>query len=278
MPLPSPKKSVFALTFLVAFYLACANMQLDQTRQRFNDNMNGTLSGFPDFSPASPTNFSFSAMGDTHIGSPSGGNVMARALQLSKNDGDSFVLLAGDNTNTGFESEILAFQTQITNSGLRAYPAIGNHDIFFGGWGNYKRLIGRSIYSFNAGNVHFIVLDTANGTFGEDQFNWLRADLVSNTRPLKIVMTHFPIYMGEFSSLYKLSSDEEATVFKDVMNEFGVNLVIGGHYHGYGDKTLGATRYLVTGACNNILDIGNRAMYIKVTINGTTITTRQIDL
>ncbi len=267
----------FAPISIIIIYLACTNIQTGQTTQRFYDNINGNLRTYGDLTITTPTSFSFSAMGDTHIGS-SGGALMARALQMSKNDGDSFAVIAGDDSNTGIESELLTFLSQISDSGLTAFPAIGNHDIFFGGWANYKRIIGRSIYSLNAGNTHFIFLDTANGAFGEDQLHWLTDDLNRNTLPNKVVIMHFPIYIGEFSSLYKISSDEEATIFKNIMHKFGVNLVISGHYHGYGEKFIGGTRYIVTGACNNILDIGNRSGYVKVTVSGTDLSIRQIEL
>ncbi|MDZ4677151.1 MAG: metallophosphoesterase [Oligoflexia bacterium] len=270
-----------ALKVVIGFaviYGACTNLEIDGVTQRFWENMNSGLRTFPDLSVANPTSFSFAAMGDTHIGSSSGGNVMARALQNSRADGDAFAVIAGDDSNTGIESELTTFMAQINASNHPVYPAIGNHDIFFGGWNNYKRIVGRSIYSFNVGNAHIIMLDSANGTFGEDQLNWLRNDLKTTTKPIKIIVTHFPIFSGEFSTLFKLSSDEEATVFKSIMREYSVKLVIGGHYHGYSEQVIGGTRYLVTGACNNILDIGNRVGYVKVVINGSEIAIRQVNL
>jgi predicted phosphodiesterase len=264
------------LSFLV-YGISCTNFKVNQTPDRFYDNMSGGLRGFRDPPVANAASFSFAALGDTHIGSPAG-NLMARALQISKADGDSFAVIAGDITNTGLEGEFLTWQAVAAGIAYPVFPAIGNHDIFFGGWENYKRVIGRSIYSINAGNAHIAFIDTANGTIGESQLSWLRADLTAATNPVKIVIMHYPAFTGEFSSIFKLSSDEEATIFKDMMDELGVNLVIGGHYHGYGDRTIGNTRYLVTGQCNNILDIGNTSGYVKVIINNASVTTRPIPL
>ena len=250
-------------------------MQLGETASRFYDNINGNLKSFPDATVANPTQFSFAAMGDPHLGS-SGGGTIAHALALSKADGDSFVVVAGDDSNTGQSTEFNNFNAVVGSGGLPVYPAIGNHDIFFGGWASYKNIIGRSMYTFNAGTVHFIFLDTANGVFGVEQLNWLRDDLRRNVQPIKIVVMHFPIYVNEFSTIYKISSDEEATIFKSIMNQYGVQLVISGHYHGGANHSFGGTEYLVSGAVNNLIDIGESVHYDKVTINGTQVTTRSI--
>jgi 3',5'-cyclic AMP phosphodiesterase CpdA len=235
--------------------------------------MNGSLKGFTNPTLVSNTAFSFSAMGDTHIGS-SGGNLFSKALLQSLADGDSFAVTIGDNSNTGFSTELQTFNSQAAAVGLPVYPAIGNHDIFFGGWANYKTIIGRSIYSFSAGIVHIVMLDTANGTFGIEQLNWLKDDLSHNSLPLKVVIMHYPVYVNQFSSIYKLSSDEEATIFKNIMHQFGVQLVISGHYHGSADANLGDTRYLVTGGCNTITDPGQHSHYVKVIVQNGQLVTR----
>ena len=267
------RKKFLILIGLSLGYLACTNLHLNQTQSRFYDNMNGGLKSFADATVQSATSFSFAAMGDPHIGS-TGGNIFTKALATAQADGDSFAVIAGDDSNTGQSSELQTFNSQAASVGLPIYPAIGNHDIFFDGWTNYKSLIGRSIYSFNAGIVHLVMLDTANGTFGVEQLNWLRDDLNRNSLPIKVVVMHYPVYVGEFSSIYKLSSDEEATVFKNIMHQYGVQLVISGHYHGSADTTIGGTRYLVTGTCNTITDPGQHSHYVKVMVTNGVLVSR----
>ncbi|MCC6277243.1 MAG: metallophosphoesterase [Oligoflexia bacterium] len=258
---------------------ACTNIDVNQTEKRFQDNMNGRLAGFNNVNPANPNDFHFSAMGDTHIGSDTGGTLFATVLSRSQAMGDAFAVIAGDNTNSGLESEMHGFQGQRQSVTMPSLPAIGNHDIFFGGWGRYKSIIGKSIYTVDAGLARLFFLDTANGTFGESQLNWIREQLLANTKPIKIVVMHFPIYTGEFSSLFKLSSDEEATIFKAMMNEFGVQLVISGHYHGFNEKDIGGTKYVVSGNCNKILDLGHRSGYarVRVTAGGVAVSPIFID-
>lgn len=232
--------------------------------------MSGRYRGYADFSPTNPAQFSFSAVGDAHIGS-AGGDLFQTALTRSKASGDQFTVVLGDNSNTGQEAELITFNAQAQAAGMTIYPVIGNHDIFFGGWNNYKSIIGKSIYSFNAGNVHFVALDSANGTIGENQLNWLVQDLQNTTKPIKIVMLHYPVYIKEFTSVYKLSSDEEITILKNIFRNYGVQLVLSGHYHGFADSILGGVRYVVTGACNHILDPGNNSSYVRVNVSGSTV-------
>lgn len=271
-------KFLFIFLFLIfIFPMSCTNLQVGQTSFRFYENMRGNLRSFNNFTPTVATQFSFSAMGDVHIGSP-GGDLFVRALNHSKAAGDEFTISLGDNSNTGTESELLTFTYQYAGAAMTVYPVIGNHDIFFGGWNNYKTILGRSIYSFDAGNTHFTVLDSANGTIGEEQLNWLENDLRATTKTNKIVALHFPIYIGEFSSIYKISSDEEIAILKNMFNRYRVNLVLSGHYHGYSDKTINGTRYVVSGACNHILDPGNRSGYLKISINGSQVNVTQQNL
>lgn len=242
---------------------------------RYDDNFAGDLPSFTNPTLTDSNNFSFAAMGDIHVGA-AGGNVFERAAQLSAADGDSFAVTLGDNTNSGLDSEARGFKAQMDNAPFSVFPAIGNHDIFFSGWQSYKWIVGRSMYTIQAGPVRIYVLDSANGTFGEKQLNWLRRELMGDTSTLKVVATHFPIFSGVFSGIFKLSSDEEASVFKAMMSEFGVDLVLAGHYHGHSERTVGGTRYIVSGACNNILDPGERMQYLKIIVtNGDTITTDQ---
>src|SRR4051812_25419073 len=98
---------------LLFLYLACTNLQIGQTASRFYENMSGNLRSFNDASVPSSTAFSFSAMGDTHLGG-SGGGVFARALAQSKAEGDSFAVVAGDDTNTGQETEMTNFNFVVT--------------------------------------------------------------------------------------------------------------------------------------------------------------------
>lgn len=260
----------FSSAFLVCFlfHVSCTNLEIGGTDRRFNENMKGDLRSYADFSPASPSSFTFAVIGDTHIGS-SGGYQLAKAIPLMKADGDQFVVIAGDMTDTGEDGQYRTLLNLLTTNSMSYYPCIGNHDIFFNGWSNYRSHIGRSIYSFNAGIVHFVVVDTANGQIGERQLDWLERDLAAATQTHKVVIMHYPPYVGNIGSIFQLSSEEESAVLKDMMYKYNVKLLIAGHYHGFNEATIGRTRFIVSGGGNNILDPGNNSHYLRITVTPT---------
>ena len=96
---------------------------------------------------------------------------------------------------------------------LQIFHTIGNHDHEMNAKGDfdtvvrYREVIGPNYYSFNIGQVHYVVLDDiectndglGNRTYNEnlvnDQLEWLEKDLeyVSNDKPIVIAM-HAPLY------------------------------------------------------------------------------------
>ena len=88
-----------------------------------------------------------------------------------------------------------------------------------------------TVYSFNYGDVHFIVLDSgAAGSANTkaimiQQREWLAADLEANKdAKWKIVMTHQPAYKTGASNF-------DASFLADLVEGYGVDLVLQGHLH-----------------------------------------------
>jgi len=268
------------LTLLLLFIgaiIACNNFDFGGIRDRFKDNMNGTLFNPGNIDPAGTDAFSFAVMGDSHTG-VSWGRVLPSAAQHSQAAGDAFVVLAGDVTNFGKEEEFAEFMKVFSDLGMAFRAVIGNHDLYFDGWKSYSKFLGRSIYSFDADNVHFSMIDTGNGVLGEPQLNWLKSDLENTTQPIKIVVSHYPAISADFDTLNKMASEEEAAILKNMLNKYQVNIMFAGHYHGYRAKQLGFTNYIVTGGINTVLDPGNDKHYVRVTVNGNMVSVHKIDL
>ncbi len=263
------------LFFSVGFLLSCTTFETDPVTGRFNDNFSGEIAPVADIDPVGTNNFKFVVLSDTHMGSP-GGNVLESMLARIQSNGDAFVISCGDNTDNGEEGQYLAYQALFGKFNMAYRSAIGNHDIFFEGWKNFKKFLGRSMYSFNADNVHITVLDSANGVFGEKQLSWLEEDLKAATQTHKIVLTHYPIWNGNFTSVFKLASEEEAAIVKDMLSRYSVNIMFAGHYHGYNEIELGGVKYIVTGGANDLIDPGNHQNYVEVTVNGNSLDTRKV--
>jgi 3',5'-cyclic AMP phosphodiesterase CpdA len=118
-----------------------------------------------------------------------------------------------------------------------AFPASGNHEYntedaapfreaFMlpenGGPGGIERW-----YSYDWGNVHFVVLDTERT--GPVQAAWLDADLATNQLPWTIVYFHRP----PFSSGEHGNDTNVQRYFVPLFVKHGVPLVLSGHDHDY---------------------------------------------
>ncbi|MDF1884084.1 metallophosphoesterase family protein [Sulfurimonas sp. SAG-AH-194-C21] len=95
-------------------------------------------------------------------------------------------------------------------------------------------------YSVEDANLHLIVLDseTISRAKDGDMAEWLRRDLRANKKPWVIVAFHTPPYSdgGHKSDSYWDSRGrlmDMRETFVPIFDEFGVDLVLSGHSHGY---------------------------------------------
>lgn len=264
-----------SILICVALLLSCTTFEADPVSKRFDENFSGNIPPVADIDPPGTDSFTFAVLSDTHIGSP-GGKILDGMLQRIKASGDAFVISCGDNTDSGEEGQFSGFHETFSKYSLLYRAALGNHDIFFDGWKRFQRIVGRSMYSFNADNVHFTVIDSANGVFGEKQLGWLESDLSAATQQHKIVVTHFPVWNGSFTSIFKLANEEEAALVKDMFSRHNVTIMFAGHYHGYNEAIIGGVKYIVTGGANDLIDPGNKQHYFRVTVNGASIVTEKM--
>ena len=163
--------------------------------------------------------------------------------------GPRFALTLGDMSWDAYwrDFDLWNYLNLITRKfpGLPFYHTIGNHDHDLeadGDWATaapFKRILGPTYYSFNAGGVHFVVLDdivcrNAGGErsswneVDDAQMKWLAADLaeVPATTPV-IVAAHAPLYRSSGDGFYLYNGLNLLNVFKghDELYFFT------GHYH-----------------------------------------------
>lgn len=108
----------------------------------------------------------------------------------------------------------------------------GNHDI----WDDaserlYKRLVGEPHYSFNVGDVHFLVLDTSrwdsSSTFPAAQLEWVRGDLAASANAAyTFALFHKPYWI-------ETVAEGAPDPIHDLFVQYGVDAVFTGHYHAY---------------------------------------------
>lgn len=101
----------------------------------------------------------------------------------------------------------------------------------------------RPIYSFDYGDVHFVVLNTQfqemNEAYREDvkeeQLAWLKDDLRKTTKPWKVVLMHKDPFRYPYTRNPNIEPgfNELADMFMPVFDEYKVDLVLSAHYHMY---------------------------------------------
>ncbi len=143
---------------------------------------------------------------------------------------------------------------------------------------NLLKYMDGSVYSFDYGNTHFSVLNTGSEKsiadmtyFLQLQAEWLKNDLANTDATWKVVLVHRGVYYVKDRS----AGDEVKDVLLDVIDEYGVDLVLQGHDHVYmrtyqmkGDEIVDVNE-------TNELTKGNGTVY---TILGSAGTKRYSDL
>ena len=217
--------------------------------------------------PAEIGDFRFVAIGDTQSGSWSDGYTYCRAAleQAMQEASDAvFMLNAGDVTDWGQDMSMWNWYFQAIGEYAHSLPhfaTVGNHDSWTDDLNNYfslhfnhpdnganaldAGLIDQitdtrlrvqaenpedTIYSYDYGDVHFIVLNSGSYV-AEDEYlleaqrKWLISDLEANKdAKWKIVMVHEPVY-------HRKGGAEDRPWLYDVIEDYGVDLVLQGHSH-----------------------------------------------
>ncbi len=150
-----------------------------------------------------------------------------------------------------FEGKVFDMYSELLKH-FPIFPASGNHeyetadaepfrDVFVlprnGGAGGIERW-----YSYDWGDIHFVVLDTER--ISDAQAAWLDQDLAATDRPWKIVYMHRPPY----SSGDHKSHLPTRKAFSPIFEKHGVQLVLAGHDHHYERmKPQNGVHYVISG-------------------------------
>ncbi|MBR2387176.1 MAG: metallophosphoesterase family protein [Clostridia bacterium] len=131
-----------------------------------------------------------------------------------------------------------------------------------------------TIYSYDYGNAHFIVLNTGtyvntgNETYPDDKYiieaqkAWLEKDLEANKDAAwTIIMCHEPMY-------HQKAGKQDRKYLTDIVEKYGVDLVIQGHSHLYTRSYPMKDGKIVTKTVDKVIDKEMGTIY--VTIGATT--------
>ncbi|MDG2124602.1 MAG: metallophosphoesterase, partial [Verrucomicrobiales bacterium] len=170
---------------------------------------------------------------------------------------DVLLMLSDNAYNTGTSSEYQAAVFDMYPETLRNTPlwsTLGNHDAGSATSSNQSGVYydifdfptnaeaggvpsgTEAYYSFDHANIHFVCLNsqdvdrTGNGAMAD----WLVNDLSSTTQEFIIAFWHHPPYSkGSHNSDSEARLVEMRQVFVPILENYGVDLVLGGHSHSY---------------------------------------------
>ena len=192
-----------------------------------------------------------------------------------RNDTDaSFGVILGDcidiRDNLPRYLETLSYFPERHACDPHIFHILGNHDVFFNGWDDFKELVGPSVYWFEAafpgGKDLYISLDTASGTLGKKQNEWFRAFLEKNRIRYRhcIIFTHTNFFYTDNSQTSSGNMPiEESLSLIDFLSRCNVSLVLQGHDHYREELIFRNVIYTVVGA---ITDKSRSPEYLRVEV------------
>ena len=144
---------------------------------------------------------------------------------------------------------------------------LGNHEMYTLDWKmrepyaylnyfavppNRNEIFNRRYYSYDFGDVHYVVLDTqlyeSNHEDNHDthhpdlydvQIQWLRQDLAANIKKWTVVLMHrdpFQYAIDRPGASRDVGFNEEGVLFMPIFDEFNVDLVLSAHLHSYRNR------------------------------------------
>lgn len=145
------------------------------------------------------------------------------------------------------------------------YAAIGNHDNRTARGRPFEEAFvlpgNERWYSFDLGDVHFVVLDTTQ--IGATQARWLDRDLGRASRRFTVVLAHHP----PFTAARRGPSHGFRRWFVPIIERHHVELVIAGHEHHYErTRAIDGVQYIVTGGGGGRLTRAGRNADTKVAL------------
>lgn len=205
--------------------------------------------------------YSFLVVADPHINNGKTGRFerLKNVIDDPAND-IRFAVILGDITEWGTKSDLQAFINVIENQfDIPTYPVIGNHDVYFGNWSNWKELIGSTSYRINAGATTLFIMDNANLYFGKQQMDWLESELRSAGDRV-FVFTHAHFFMRSPVGAQHHDINERARFASMLRGR--ASAVFSGHKHvGTEIHVVGGVRYIT-------LDSFDSGAYLIVKVDG----------
>lgn len=223
----------------------------------------GSRTGWHKLPAAQPDSFKALIFPDSQSSDYSGWRKLAQTA-YSKNEDAAFFINMGDLVDNGYDfSQWRAWFNSVAPmiENIPFAPVMGNHETYNMDWQiapptPYLTLFNlpengtgankNQYYSFDYGDVHFVVLNTQtdemadfNHDLMQQQLNWLRSDLAGTQSKWKIVLMHKDILRYAFTDRpnnfdpANIQFTPWAQQLMPVFEEYNVDAVLTAHLHTY---------------------------------------------
>jgi len=235
--------------------------------ERVRESLSGEIP-WPEPVAVNPDSFRFAVFGDPQVHADLKHLVGRFREDVAPRAIDFFCVL-GDLTHDATGEEVAVIKAALDSVGRPYYTTIGNHDLYRkDGWRLFKENFGPSCYSVTlASRLKLVFLDTAEGTIGSTQFDWLERELEASRDFVTVVGTHFPVYEGFTPMMWRLASTAERHRLQSILEQNRVFAYTSGHIHGWRHTEVGGVQHFIAGTMAVSLDYGTNG-YLLFTFAG----------
>jgi 3',5'-cyclic AMP phosphodiesterase CpdA len=216
-------------------------------------------------------------LGDTRTAGLRPPDVTYQIVERAKSAQPEIVLTVGDMINALDDQASVREQWRLWREAVAPLGARhllvtpGNHDVQGNAWAtdllveafpelpaNGPAGFERRAYAFDYRGVRFISLDSerfgALHTLGDEQLNWLEAQLRDNPNPYTIVFSHDPAYpvgphVGSSLDAYPQDRDRLWQLLRD----YQATAYIAGHEHLYNHQQIDGVHQVIAGASGSFI-------------------------
>jgi len=269
-------RSLIGIILASALLAGCNQLDLvhmvvpiaDHVDSRVQESLDWNESAGPVVIPTSASTYRFYACTDVHSLARTPENYSAMIQKESADAASLFHLMLGDAMQL---AEGLPYAAATFRSSTHpGFAIVGNHDLFFNGWGTWRDTFHTSTYYFTVQGPGwkdlYIMLDSASGTHGPVQTKWLK-DVLQDVRPTCrhcFVATHTNIFRSDFTQFPSSNLPvDETYAFIDILSKGKVDFLLQGHDHVREVREIGGVTGLIL---DTIKDGASNASYFVATV------------
>ncbi|MDR2653152.1 MAG: phosphodiester glycosidase family protein [Prevotellaceae bacterium] len=179
--------------------------------------------------------FKFAFFTDIHTGTATSEEDLMRCIEdVNSQDDIDFVIVNGDLTENGLNSELEIAKHRLDKLNKKYYAIAGNHETKWteSGHTRFAQIFGDTKTAFKHKGIQFVgfssgpVLRMGDAHVSPREINWLKNTLqsIENTKQSVIVFTHVPL-------IEPADQIDNGHEIADIIRKYNTRVILNGHYH-----------------------------------------------